>query len=194
MSRRARPPGTRPRARSRRPARAGTGRETRATAGRSSSYAACRASLEGSQRVFDHAQGSSDPLAVLGRVQPARCARWMWEGDRGRTAEVVTPADRIGETRHAEEPSRRESADRHDQLRLEEPQLRVTPALAEPLLLRRRRAVAASRACASGVAPRHRGAVERRVELVLVELEPAAQRLARTASPRAAFLALDDAG
>ena len=57
---------------------------------------------------------------------------------------------------------------------------------------RRRLPVAALRVLAR-VAARDRGAVEGRVELVLVELEPAAQRSAGAAAPRAALLALDDA-
>ncbi len=47
---------------------------------------------------------------------------------------------------------------------------------------------------APGIAARDRGAVEGRVELVLLELEPAAQRPAGTPAPRQPFLSLDDAG
>src|SRR5581483_5638867 len=72
-------------------------------------------------------------------------------------------------------------------------QLVVAPQRAEPLLLGRRRAVAAPGRRASGVAARHRRAVEGRVELVLVELEPAAQRLSGATAPRPSFFALDDA-
>src|SRR5581483_4154912 len=68
------------------------------------------------------------------------------------------------------------------------------PALAELLFHRRRRAVAAPGRGASRVTPCHRGAVERRVERVLFELEPAPERLARPPAPRAPLLALDNAG
>jgi len=61
----------------------------------------------------------------------------------------------------------------------------------ELLLARPRRPVAASGRCAARIAPRDRGAVERRVELVLVHLQPAAKRLPGATPPRPALLALD---
>src|SRR5207342_2689613 len=51
-----------------------------------------------------------------------------------------------------------------------------------------------TRGGAARVAARHRSAVERRVELVLVKPEPSAEGLARSAAPRPPLLALDHAG
>ena len=62
------------------------------------------------------------------------------------------------------------------------------------MLARRRRAVAAARRGAPGVAARDRGAVEGRVELVLLELEPTAERPPRAAAPRQPLLSFDNAG
>src|SRR5207247_3335808 len=55
-------------------------------------------------------------------------------------------------------------------------ELPVPPELAELLLARRRRPVAAAGRCPAGIAARDRGAVERRIERILVQLEPAAER------------------
>ena len=73
-------------------------------------------------------------------------------------------------------------------------ELPVAPELAELLLARRRRPVAAARRRPARVAARDRAAVERLVELVPVELEPAAQGGAGAAAPGPPLLALDDAG
>src|SRR2546430_2749526 len=81
-------------------------------------------------------------------------------------------------------------ADGHDQLRPQDLELPVAPELAQLLLARRRRAVAASGRRAARVAARHRGTVESLVEGLLVELEPAAQRAACPAAPREPFLPL----
>ena len=133
-----------------------------------------------------------DARAVLGHVEPARCARRMRERDRDRSVELVADADALADAAHAEQPARREAADGDDETGLQQAELFVPPALAEPLLLRRRRSVAAPGGGPARIAARDRRAVERRVELVLVQLEPAAQRLARPAAPRPALLSLDD--
>src|SRR5205814_776927 len=57
----------------------------------------------------------------------------------------------------------------------------------------RRRPVAAAAGRGAGVAAGHRRAVEGRVELVLVHLEPAPERPAGAAPPRPPLLALDHA-
>jgi hypothetical protein len=59
--------------------------------------------------------------------------------------------------------------------------------------MRRRGAITAAGRRLARIAARHRGAVEGRVEVVLVELEPASQRSAGSAAPRATLLALDRA-
>src|SRR5262249_12950031 len=86
-----------------------------------------------------------------------------------------------------------EDADRDDQLRPQQRELPLAPERAEPLLLRARRPVAAARGRAARIAARHRCAVERAVEGVLVEVEPAAERAAGAAPPRPALGALDRA-
>ena len=109
-----------------------------------------------------------------------------------RAVELEPPADALGEARQAEQPPDREAADGDDQRRARSRRA--------PTRARTRRAPArAASACGRrgrrrlpGVAARDRGAVEGRVELVLVQLEPAAQRLAGAAAPGAALLALDD--
>src|SRR5438067_13918602 len=107
----------------------------------------------------------------------------MGKRNRDRAVEVVAPADRLGDTRDAEQPARGEAADGHDQLRPQEAQLRVMPAFAEPLLLRCRRAVAASGTRTARITPCHGRAIEGRVELVLIELQPATKRLAGAPAP-----------
>src|SRR5215470_14381825 len=102
-------------------------------------------------------------------------------------------ADARSEPVNPEQPLDREPTDRDDQLRSQELELPVPPEGAQLLLARPRRAVAAAGGRAAGIAARYRRAVERLVELLLVELEPAAKRLACTAAPGSALLALDDA-
>src|SRR5262249_20993388 len=70
-------------------------------------------------------------------------------------------------------------------------QLPIAPKGAELLLRRGRRAVAAAGRRLARVAAGDRGAVEGGVELVLVELEPAAESPAGAAAPRQPFHALD---
>jgi hypothetical protein len=103
------------------------------------------------------------------------------------------PADCPRQARQAEQASQREPADRDDERRSQQRQLPLAPELAEPLLGRRRRAVAATRGGAARIAPRHRSAVERRVERGFVQLEPTSQRPARAAPPRPSLDPLDRA-
>src|SRR5262249_9451178 len=93
----------------------------------------------------------------------------------------------------AEQAPDREPADRKDQPRGHETQLPLTPERAQLLLARRRRSIATAQDRTSGVAAGDRSAVERRVEGGLVHGEPAAQRLARSPSPRAPLDAFDGA-
>src|SRR2546421_8126 len=72
-------------------------------------------------------------------------------------------------------------------------QLTAPPDPAHLLLARRRGAVAAPGRAAPGITTSDRGAEERPVEGVLVELEPAAQRPAGPAAPRAPLPSLLDA-
>src|SRR5437588_12104759 len=108
--------------------------------------------------------------------------------------ELVSLADAHGQLREAEQAPQGEPAGGDDQLRPQELELPSPPERAQLPLTRSRRAVAASRRRAPRIAPRHRCAVERRVEGVLLEVEPAAERLAGPAPPRQSLLALDDAG
>src|SRR5712691_3559009 len=118
----------------------------------------------------------------------------MGEGHDRRAVQLVAPADALGEAGDAKKPADREAADRDDEARPQDPQLPLAPERAELLLAERRRAVSPAGRRAAGIATRHRGAVERRVELVLVQVEPAPERFARAATPWPALLTLDDTG
>ena len=140
------------------------------------------------------ARARSESFAVAGLMRPAARARRVGQRDDGHAVALEALADRrreIGETEHA---SKREAAHRDDQPGSKQLELPVAPELAEVLLARRRCAVAATRRHAPGIAACHRRAVERRVERLLLELEPAAELLAGAAAPREPLLALDDPG
>src|SRR5439155_14724981 len=130
--------------------------------------------------------------AVRGHVRPAARAGGMGQRDDGHAVVLVARADALGELREPEQAPERETADGHDELRPQELELPVAPELAQLLLARRRRAVAAPGRRAARVTPGHRGTVEGPVEGLLVELEPAAQRAACPAAPREPLLSLVD--
>src|SRR4051794_10452452 len=110
----------------------------------------------------------------------------------GRAVALELAADAFGERTAAEQAFDREAADGDDQGGAEEAELPVEPERAELSLPGRRRAVARARGRAAGVTAHDGSAVERGIEGVLVEVEPAAEGLARAAAPRAALAALDD--
>src|SRR5947208_694157 len=118
----------------------------------------------------------------------------MGERDRRDAVELVPAADAVDEAHAPQHPLDREAADGHDERRAQEPELPLTPERAELLLARRGRAVAATAQGTSRIAAGDRRAVEGRVELLLVEAEPAAERPSRTASPGASLDAFDDTG
>src|SRR5215217_6558041 len=143
----------------------------------------------------NHASESAaarDTVPVLGQVQPSTRARRVGQRDCDRAVEVERPPHEVGHRPQAEQPPRREPADGDDEARAQQSQLPLAPERAEALLLRRRRPVAAAGRRAAGVAARDRRAVERGVELVLLELEPPPEGLAGAAAPRPPFLALQD--
>src|SRR5919202_1068662 len=98
------------------------------------------------------------------------------------------PADRVGETHDAEKAACGKAADGHHEPRSQEPKLPVEPEPAQLDLARRRHPVAATRRALPGVAARRRHAVERLVEGVLVEVEPAAERAPGATAPRSELL------
>src|SRR5262245_63215404 len=102
--------------------------------------------------------------------------------DRGLFVRIAA-ADVVGEAGMAEQPPQRKPADGDDQSRADELELPLAPERAELLLDRRRRAVAASGGRLARIAPRHGGAVERPVELVVVHAEPGAEGLAGSTAP-----------
>ena len=106
---------------------------------------------------------------------------------------VEALTDACVEAGQPEQPPDREPSDRHDQAWREQPNLPFAPERAQLLLAGGRCPVASTRRRPARIAARHRGAVERRVERVLVEPEPAAKRLTGAPSPRAPLIALDDA-
>src|SRR6266576_955101 len=117
----------------------------------------------------------------------------MRQRDHGRTLALVAAADARREARDPEQALDREASDRDDQLRTHQLELPRAPERAQLLLVLRRGPVAATRGGAAGIAARNRGAVEGCVELLLLEPEPAPQRLTGAATPGSPFLALDDA-
>src|SRR5262245_37192967 len=139
-------------------------------------------------------RGARCQLAVCRHVQPPARSGRMRQRDHSRPAKLVATADARREAAEAEQPLDREAAHRNDQLGLQELELPSAPESAELLLARRRRPVAAAGDGAPRIAARHRRAVEGGVEVLLVEVEPAPQRLAGAPAPRTALLALDDAG
>ena len=116
----------------------------------------------------------------------------MRQRDHDRVAARIALADRIGQRRDPEQAPKREPADGDDQVRPQQLELPVAPELAELLLAWRRRAVAAARRRAPGVAAGDGGAVEGLVQLVALEPEPAAELLPGAAAPRQPLLAFDD--
>src|SRR5438045_1004063 len=118
----------------------------------------------------------------------------MGEWDHNRIVQLVAPADALCEAGDPQKAANREAADGNDHRGPHDAELPVTPELAQRLLARRRCSVTATRWRATGVTPRHRSAVERRIELVFVELEPATERSPGTSAPRAPLFAFHDAG
>src|SRR5689334_9292946 len=119
----------------------------------------------------------------------------MREWNRDGVLQLVAEADAGREAApDPEDRPDREAPDRDDEAWSDQLELPAPPEGAELLLAWRRRPVATARGRASGIATRHRGAVERPVEVVLVELEPAAQSLAGSSPPGSALGALDDPG
>src|SRR3954469_17327163 len=135
----------------------------------------------------DQPDGAGHASAVRGVVQPAAGAGRVGEWDRSRAPVLVAAADALGHALQAQEAAGCQAPDRDDQPRPEELELPVAPERAELLLARRRRAVTAAARRLAGIAARDRRAVERLVELVLVELEPAAEGAARAPPPRQAL-------
>src|ERR687897_3450737 len=118
----------------------------------------------------------------------------MGQRDCRCSTELVAPADRLAEVAQAEQPPRRKAADHQHEVRSNQAELPFAPERAELLLARCGRAIPAARRRPARVAARDRRAVEGRVELVLVQLEPAAERLPGAAPPGQPLLALDDPG
>src|SRR3954466_14028433 len=141
---------------------------------------------ESVQLGADQPDGAGHASAVRGVVQPAAGAGRVGEWDRSRALVLVAAADALGHALQAQEAAGCQAPDGDDQPRAEELELPVAPERAEHLLARRRRAVTAAARRLAGIAARDRRAVERLVELVLVELEPAAEGAARAAPPRQA--------
>ena len=131
----------------------------------------------------------------VGRLVESR-ARAGGVGERHDDCVVpdVALADALGERADAEDPAGGEQADGDDERRLQETELLVAPGGTKGLLGGRRRPVAAPRRGPSRIAARHRGAVERGVEDILLEAQPPAERLSRATAPRAPLRALDEPG
>src|SRR5581483_2417218 len=131
------------------------------------------------------------PGAVRRRVQPAADARGVGERHDRRSRVLERRANALVERAETEQPPDREAADGEDQLRPQQPELPLEPEPAQLLLARAGDPVAGARRRPAGIAARDRRAVEGGVELVLVEVEPAAEVLPGAAAPGSALVALD---
>src|SRR5947208_6963909 len=151
-------------------------------------------SLQPAELFLQERHSALEPRAVLGEVEPSARPGRMWQRDDRDATELVALADADGQRGQAEQCSQCETACSHDQRGAEELELPAAPERAQLALAQSGRAVAASRRRAARIATRHGRAVESRVELVLVELEPPAQRLTGAAAPGEALGALDDPG
>ena len=151
-----------------------------------------RAGPNPAELAVDEAHGELDALPVGRRVEPAARAGRMGQRNHGGAVELVPAADARREPADPQQPPDREPAHGNDQPRTDDLELPLAPEPAQRLFVRRRRTVAASRGRPSWIAAGDGRAVERLVELVLLEREPAPQRLTRAAAPRPPFLALDD--
>src|SRR5882724_2859194 len=107
---------------------------------------------------------------------------------------LVAAADARRQTRDAEQAADGEPAHGDDQPRSQQLELPVRPERTELLLAGCGSAIAATREGTSWITPCHRRAIEGSVELVLLEVEPAAERLACAAAPRPPLLSFDHAG
>ena len=136
-------------------------------------------------------EGLAEPPPVRRLVEPGARARGMGERDHDRVVDDVALADAFGQRPRADDRGCREAADREDQRGAEKAKLLDAPRCTEAPLGGRRRSIAAARDAAR-VAARDRRAVERRIERLLVELEPRTQRATGPALPRRAGGALDD--
>src|SRR5687768_6990412 len=107
----------------------------------------------------------------------------MGKRDNRGAVPLEAPANAARQTRDPEQAADRKTSHRDDELRADDLELPVAPERAQLALARRRRAIAAAGGWAARIATGDRGAVEGRVELVLLQLEPATQRSACTATP-----------
>src|SRR5262249_9112991 len=138
--------------------------------------------------------GPVESPAVRRVVEPAARARRVGERDDSPPLHLVALADTGREGREPEQPPQCEAPDRDDQTWPQQLELPFPPERAELLFARRRCPVAAARGGPAGITPCDRGAVEGCVEVVLVELQPAAQCPACAAAPRQPLLSFDHAG
>src|SRR2546423_11101547 len=118
----------------------------------------------------------------------------MRQRDHGPPVQLVAAAYARSDPGQPEQALDGEPPDGNDQPRTENRELPFAPERAELLLARGRRAVAATGGSAPRIATGDGRAVERLVELVLVQLEPAPERLPRAAAPRSPLLSFDDPG
>src|SRR6266508_361870 len=147
---------------------------------------------EPSELLVDELDRAVQARPVLLLIEPAADSRGVWQRDRDGSSMLEALPDARIEARETEQPASGKPADRDDQPGPQQAKLPLLPERTELLLPRGRRPVTTAARCASRVAARDRGAVERRVELLLVELEPPAQGLACATTPGTALFSLDD--
>src|SRR6266545_1255148 len=140
---------------------------------------------EPSELLVDELDRAVQARPVLLLIEPAADSRGVWQRDRDGSSMLEALPDARIEARETEQPASGKPADRDDQPGPQQAKLPLLPERTELLLPRGGRPVTTAARCASGVAARDRGAVERRVELLLVELEPPAQGLASSTTPGA---------
>ena len=171
-----------------------------------SRYGVCcaRSPLKSSGGASFHRRAISSRTSAAARIVSSRCSRAnsaSCSRRKGAAAGSATaPSSSYVRPMQSARPLRMPSTARiaspptgTDQLRPDQLQLPLAPEGAELLLAGRRRPISATRRRASGIATGHRRAVERPVEVVFVQLEPAAKRLAGATAPRATLCSFDDA-
>src|SRR6476646_5570225 len=128
--------------------------------------------MDSRELTMDQPYSGASAFPVRLDVRPRARPRRVWEGNRNGVVARERGSDAALEVGDAEQLLDGERADRDDQRGPDQPQLPLPPEGAELLFLALWLPVAAFRVSA-GVAARDRSAVEGRVELVLVDPEPA---------------------
>src|SRR5215831_17980678 len=83
------------------------------------------------QRLARQFQGVRQSFAILRSVEPAAGSRGVRQGDDRNALVLEAAADAGGQVGAPEQGAQRQSADRHDQARAQQPELLLPPEAAE---------------------------------------------------------------